>query len=239
MPAFDTTRWTLLARIRDGAEPEADDAMEIVCRSYWTPLYAWLRGNGNSPEAAQDLVQGFFAHALRRDLFRKADAAKGTLRGFLLRSLRNYLADVQQHENRQKRAGRRNEISLDFINAEHAESGLKLDLESPDADPAEIYERRWGRAILQSALAALRAEYAEKGKEAQFDSLNPLLANLEPGTSYQTVAENLEISEGAARIAFHRFKTRFRELVSEEVERTLLPEDDLDEELRYLAKVLS
>lgn len=235
---FATTKWSLLFRIKSGTESESEEALDALCRNYWLPLYGWLRGKGNSPEDAQDLTQGFFAQAIRRGTLAKADAEKGRLRSFLLACLKNYLADVGERERAQVRVGRKDEVSLDFINSERAESGLELDLKSPDADPSQIFERRWARAILNNSLVRLREEYAAKGKEAIYEFLSPLLSEMQSGESYATAAAGLKTSEGAARIAFHRLKIRFREVFREEVAMTLLPDDELSEEMQYLASVL-
>ena len=237
---FTTTKWSLLIRIKSEDKVDAEDALNHLCQNYWLPLYAWLRGQGRSAVEAEDITQGFFAHAIRREIFQKADAEKGRLRSFLLKCLRNYLSDLGEKEAAKKRAGQAREIPiLDCVDSARGEEGIVHDLASRELDPARLYERRWARAILQKALSRLREEHEEKGKSELYRALAPLLSDLNPGQSYSAVAQRLRTSEGAARIAFHRLKLKFREVVREEVARTLLPGDNLDEEMRYLAEVLS
>ena len=121
MPAnqeFNTTRWSLLLQLRQGTEAESAEALEILCQSYWLPLYAWLRGSGRSAEDAEDIIQEFFAQLIQRQVLQKANPEKGRLRSFLLHCLKNHLADRHEYEGAAKRAGRADEISLDFIQAE-------------------------------------------------------------------------------------------------------------------------
>ena len=236
--AFITTKWSILQRIRSENEEDAAEAMDLLCRTYWLPLYAWLRGNGHSPEEAQDLTQGFFAHAIRRNIFQKADTEKGKLRNFLLTCLKRYVADWNEKKLARKRKGQAQETPLHFVNAHTGEVGIRHDLAAPESDPAELYERNWAMSLLQAALARLRKEHEDKGKGDLYQALNPMLSDLDPGQSYPAAAGELKTSEGAVRIAFHRFKIRYREIVQEEVARTLLPGDDLEEEMRHLMNVL-
>lgn len=237
---FNTTRWSLIIRIHASDEADAHGALDQLCRNYWPPLYAWLRGCGNSPGAAEEFTQGFFAQALEKRLFEKADAARGRLRSFLLTALKHYLADLKEKQNAQKRAGEKYAVSLEFIEASQGEAGIVAELAAPDADPARIYDRRWAQTLLQHALERLRREHVAKGREDLFDYLHPLLT--EGGRTqggYATAAGRLGMSENAARVAFHRMRGRFRDIFREEVARTLMPEDDLEEEMRYLAGVLA
>ena len=240
MPAnqqFNTTRWSLLWQLRQGTETESTEALEILCQGYWLPLYAWLRGSGRSAEDAEDVIQEFFIQLIQRQVLQKANPEKGRLRSFLLHCLKNYLADRHEYEGAAKRAGRAEEISLDFI---QAEQGIDRELQSPDADPAAIYEARWARAILQRSLARVRQKYEKEGKVAVFMHLNRFLSeDLERGRSYAEAAQALQMSEGAVRISFHKLKKRFQQAFREEVARTLSPEDDLGDEMRYLVEVLS
>ncbi len=238
---FDKTDWSLLFKIRNGTETEATEALDVVCRTYWLPLYEWLRRTGHSVEDSEDLIQGFFVHAQRRKIFQKAVEGEGLLRTWLLRCLRNFLADERERESAQKRAGRKNEISLDFMDTQRAEAGIQLEVQSPDADPSQLYERRWARAILNSALARLRERYCSDGNELTFEVLSPRLSDSGEQTEvgrYAEAAARMEVSEGAARQAYSRMRHRFRQAFREEVARTLLPGDDLEEEMRYLARVL-
>ncbi|MEC5127667.1 sigma factor [Verrucomicrobiales bacterium BCK34] len=236
---FNTTRWSLLLKVKSKNHQEAEVALETLCQSYWQPLYSWLRRSGNSPSEAEDLTQGFFAHAIRTNLFHKAESSKGKLRTFLLTCLKHYLADQHDKNSAAKRANRKNEVSLDFVDSEIGEMALERDLRSRDATPSEIYEYRWARTLLRISLARLEEEHIRKGKEELCRVLTPLLTELDPGNSYAETATALKSNEGAVRIAFHRFKKRFQEIVREEVAKTLLPGETVHDEMLELAEILS
>ena len=235
---FNTTKWSLFIRIQSGDSEDADEALNLICRNYWLPIYAWLRGNGYPVEESKDLTQGFFSHALNRSIFQKADQEKGRLRNLLLVCLKRYLADQNERNHAQKRAVQNHEVPIDFVNTDYGESCIQHDLRSPDPDPAEIFERRWARALLQTALKRLREEHEAKGKGEVYSILSPLLSDLDEEQTFGSAAKALGISEGAARVAFHRFKSRFRRIFREEVARTLLPDDDLEDEMQHLARAL-
>ena len=236
---FNTTRWSLLKKVKSGDKNEATVALESLCRSYWQPLYSWLRRCGNSATEAEDLTQGFFAHAIQKDIFQKAESAKGKLRTFLLACLKHYLADQNDKNSAEKRAGKQHEVSLSFVDAEVGEMTIERDLESTDATPSEVYDYRWARTLLDMALDRLCEEHTHKGKEELCRILTPLLSDLNAGSSYAEAAVALKSNEGAVRIAFHRFKKRFREIVREEVAKTLLPGETVEEEMKELAAILS
>ncbi len=236
---FDTTQWSLLHRVRSNDSRVAGQALEQICQGYWLPLFAWLRSSGNPPEAAEDMTQGFFAHAIKSELFTKADPGKGRLRSFLLAALKRYLANRQDYQNAQKRGGGRAPLSLDFIDSGLAERQLAEALQAPVEDSALFYDRSWGRTLVQRAMRRLGQEHANKEKTDLFETLGPLLSHHQPGKSYAEAAARLNLSEETVRVAFHRFKNRFGQIVREELAQTLLPGDDLEEELAYLTKVLS
>ncbi|MEM9281948.1 MAG: sigma-70 family RNA polymerase sigma factor [Verrucomicrobiota bacterium] len=237
--SFNTTQWSLIIKIRSDDPTEARAATEAICQSYWLPIYAWLRSSGNPEEPAKDFTQGFFLYAIRKDLLRKADARKGKLRTFLLTSLKHFLADEQERASARKREGRRREIPLDFMNCEAGERGIEHDLKSDDRTPSEIYDYRWARTLLQISLTRLESEFRDKGKEEMFRVLAPLLSDLEKKNTYSDAAGRLKCSEGAVRVAFHRFKKRFRDILREEVARTLLPDETIDEEMSELSAILA
>lgn len=236
---FNTTHWSLIEKIRSEDSKVATVALETLCRSYWLPLYAWLRGSGNSEEESKDLVQGFFLYAIRKNIFQKAESERGKLRSFLLVCLKRYLADENEKAAAQKRLGRKNEISLSFVDPQVGEEGIERALTSLDATPSEIYDYRWARTLLQIALYRLETEYETRGKGELYHVLRPLLTDSGKGKFHADAATKLKSSEGAVRIAFHRFKKRFREIVREEVAKTLLPGETIDDEMQILAGILS
>ena len=237
---FQTTKWSLLQRIRSDDAVDSALAMETLCRDYWPPLYAWLRGSGRSSAEAEDLTQGFFAHAIAKNIFQKADQDRGRLRSFLLTSLRNYVNDVRYRDEAEKRGGGEIPVSLNHIGAHSFDVLVSDSSEKTEANPDFQYDYRWARMVMQHSVARLRQEHENSGKSELFHQLVPLLA---PGKgdikkSMSEIAFSLGSSEGAVRVALHRFKARFREIVREEVARTILPSDDIEEEIRYLVRVL-
>ena len=237
---FNTTNWSLLHRIRSEDSAEMVDAMDTLCRDYWSPLYAWLRGSGHDPTEAEDLTQGFFARVISKNLFEKADPEKGRLRSFLLTSLRNYVYDEKVKERTEKRGGGVSPVSLDHI--ESRAFDLTRSAAPGETNPENLFDYRWARMVMQHALARLRQEHEASGKTEWYCHFAPLLVSGESDSPARTKAEigrKLELSDGATRVAFHRFKKRFREIVREEVARTISSEEDVEEELRYLVQVLT
>ena len=236
--SFQTTQWSLILRIRSGDSQDSEVAMETLCRNYWLPLYSWLRAQGNSDVVAEDLTQGFFAHVIRRGIFERADEGRGKLRSYLLTCLKNYLADEKEKDRAQKRAGKDREVPLSFVDSEHGERQIERDLRSNEATPAEIYEYRWARTMLQIALTRLEMEYQDRAKGELYRLLSPILIGTGGENPYARIARQMTSSEGAVRVAYHRFKERFREVVREEVARTLLPDETIEDEMIHLAQVL-
>ena len=192
-----------------------------------------IRGSGHGSVEAEDLTQGFFARAISKNLFEKADPEKGRLRSFLLTSLRNYVHDEKVKERAEKRGGGVSPVSLDHIDSRVFE---QTDSAAAPADPENLFHYRWARMVMQHALARLRQEHEASGKTEWYRHFTPLLVS---GEGDLESAGKLKLSDGAARVAFHRFKKRFREIVREEVARTISREDDVEEELRFLVQVLT
>ena len=164
-------RWSLIAAARDRDTPEAQQALSHLCESYWYPLYAYIRRRGHGADEAADLTQGFFARLLERDFFGTADPAKGRFRAFLLASCKNFLANEHDRAGAEKRGGGRSILTIPVENAE----GRYCLEPSHDLTAEKLFERRWAVALLDHALARLRKEFADKGKEAQFDHLRVYL----------------------------------------------------------------
>ncbi len=230
-PLFATTRWSLVAAAGPG---ESSAALEELCRLYWFPIYAVIRKSGKSGEDAKDLTQGFFEMLLERRTLDLADDSRGRFRSFLLTALKRFLANEWHREHAAKRGGGRDLVPLDAELAERLYTGEGEQARSPD----ELFDRRWALAMLDAAMAALEREYREAGRQDEFARLVPSLTAARGETDYATLARESGSTEGAARVAVHRLRKRFRALVRAEVARTVLCEDEVDPEMAALMMAL-
>jgi RNA polymerase sigma-70 factor (ECF subfamily) len=213
-----------------GEAKESQEALESLCRAYWYPLYAFTRRLGQSPEAAQDQTQAFFARLLEKNYLRAADPERGRFRSFLLAAFKHFLSRERERARAQKRGGGRKPLPLDF------EDGERRYLREPaHALTAErLYEQRWALALLDRALARLREEYRQAGKAELFERLKDHLTGGEAPRPYREAAADLGTTEGALKMAVHRLRQRFREIVLAEIAQTVAGPDEVDEELRHL-----
>jgi RNA polymerase sigma-70 factor (ECF subfamily) len=230
---FESTRWSLVFRAGEEGE-EAERALGILCQTYWYPLYGYARRRGCAPHDAQDLVQGFLAKIIVLNLFASADREKGRLRSYLLRAFQHYIRDERVKANAEKRGGGAPLVSIDVDWAEQCFVAEPSDEKTPD----QAYDREWAMAILNNALARLREEWCEKGKGETFDLLRPCLSLDEEAGSNRELAIALGVSESNAKVTVHRLRSRYRELVQKEIERTLPADHSVDDELQYLYDVL-
>jgi RNA polymerase sigma factor (sigma-70 family) len=231
--AFTTTHWSVVLTAQ-GRSPAADEALEKLCRTYWWPLYGFVRRQGYGPEEAQDLTQGFFALLLERRDLDVVRREKGRLRSYLLVSLKNFLAKARRRELTTKRGEGRALVPLDELLArEHA------DLEPTDNLTADrIYERRWALTLLEQVLSRLEREYQSAGNAKLFDCLKEFLSD-EPGRRSQAeVAAELGMTENALKQAFHRLRQRYRQLLHDEIAQTVAVPGDVEDELRHFISVL-
>jgi RNA polymerase sigma-70 factor (ECF subfamily) len=227
---FATTRWTVVARAGDVPRtPAARDALATLCRTYWYPLYAYARRRGDSPDDAADLVQGFFAALLERDALAAADRARGRFRAFLLASFDHFAANEWRREAAEKRGGGRTVVGLDF-----AEGERRFGIEpSHDLTPQRLFERRWAQSLVDDAMARLRDEYEARGRLDWFDAIAPVVGGAGED-AYAEIAGRLNSTEGAVKVAVHRFRARCRELLRDAVARTVADDAEVDDELREL-----
>ena len=230
---FVTTHWSVVLAAQ-GSSPVADEALEKLCRTYWWPLYGFVRRDGYTPEEAQDLTQGFFELLLgKRDL----DAVrreKGRLRSYLLASLKNFLGKARRREAAVKRGGGRPLVSLEELLVRE-----RADLEPADRLSADrIYERRWALTLLGQVLTQLGEEYRAAGNTKLFDYLKELLADEPERRSQAEIAGSLGMTENAVKQAFHRLRQRYRELLREEIAHTVALPGDIEDELRYFITIL-
>lgn len=231
--AFVPTRWSLVLAAR-GEAPAARAALGELCGAYWTPVFQFLRREGRDEDAARELAQEFFARVLAGAGFAGADPARGRFRSFLLGALKHFLADARKHDRRLKRAA-----ELVPLEPAGTDTAAGVQVAAPaEADDA-AFDRAWALAVMDRALTALAAESAAAGRAAQFDALKPWLAGGAEALTQADAAARLGVSEGAVKVAVHRLRQRFRELVRAEVAQTLGPGDTVEAELRYLVEVLA
>jgi RNA polymerase sigma-70 factor (ECF subfamily) len=229
---FATTRWSV---VLDAQRDNATPALEALCRTYWPPLYAYARRRGDSPHDAEDLTQSFFARLLEKDYLRTVERQKGRFRQFLLMAFKRFLANEWDRQKRLKRGGDRILVSLDAVAAERLYRGDAPESFSADA----AFERRWALSLLDRALARLRAEFETRGEVPEFEILKPCLMAERGAIAYSDIGEALVISEGAARVAVHRLRKRFRQIFREEIAQTVASESEIEEEVRHLIAVLA
>jgi len=230
---FPSTHWSaVLAAGQDNSR--AAEALAELCRTYWYPLYAYVRRLGHAPEAAKDLTQGFFEHLLEVDLVARADAAKGRFRSFLLGAMKRFLGSEQARARAQKRGGAECFVSIDTQLAERR-YGLDLaDRLSPDL----LFDHHWAMTILDQAFTLMEAEFRRTGREALFERLSPYLQGDRNGT-HAEAAQALGTTEATVKVAVHQMRRRYRELLRSVTLETVPQPVEIDEELRYLLAVLN
>ena len=231
---FATTQWSLVAAA--GGDPAgARDALELLCRTYWPPIYAHVRRSGHDPQTAQDLTQAFFARLLEKQVIPRADRERGRFRSFLLASLRNFLCNERDRRSARKRGGDRRVLPITFDAAESrygTEPGHQL-------TPDRAFERQWALTVLEQALSALELQYRESGKHALFEALAPYLTPDSGDLDYRRTAAELGLSDAATKMAASRLRRRYRELIREEIARTVADPADVEDELRNLFAALA
>ena len=232
---FRTTQWSLVLKASRADDADAAAALEKLCRAYWYPLYAFVRGRGYDPETAQDLTQSFFAALLARNQFAVADPARGRFRSFLVHSLTHFLANEWRDSQRLKRGGGAVVFSLDGLEPEE-----RYRLEpTVESDAEKLFERRWAYTLVERALARLRAEHERAGKGQVFAELAMFLPGGEAGSTMAESADRVGMSETAVKVAVHRLRQRFRAVFREEIAETVDNPQDIDEETRHVAEALS
>lgn len=227
---FATTRWTLVVAAGSGTTVQSARALEELCRAYWYPLYAYTRRRGYAREDAEDLTQGFFERFLRKNYLEDLSAARGSFRGYLLASLKHYIANERGRAGRIKRGGEVIRLALDWQEADGRFEIADVTRLPPDA----AYDREWAVALLARVIAMLKDEFVAEGKGDRFDELKAYLSVEKDHIRYSAAALALEMDEGAVRVAVHRLRKRYRVLLKEEVARTLADPSMVEEELKAL-----
>ena len=231
--AFPNTRWSVVLAARQPS-PESAVALDAICRAYWYPLYAYVRRCGQSPHDAQDLTQEFFCRLLEKRWLDAADREKGKLRTFLIVALKNFMSKEWRRASAQRRGGGLTPVQFDTA---FAESRLASD--SNSLAPDETFDQQWALTLLDLTVNRLRGEFTAAGKPEDFDALKNCLMAGRGAIDYAAVARQFGGNEGAARVAVHRLRKRFREIYREEISQTLADGGDLDAELRHLAAALA
>ena len=232
---FATTHWTAVLAAGRGSSRQADVALEELCRTYWYPLYAYVRRQGHSREDAEDLTQGFFARLLEKNYLEGVTSDKGKFRAFLLVALKRFLANEWDRASRQKRGGGVMPLSLDWQDADTRYQINPADNLSPD----KLYDRAWAVIVLERVITRLRDENGAEGKANLYEQLKPFLMIGKSEIPYAQAAAALKLTEGAVRVAVHRLRRRYRELLREEITQTLANPAQADEEMQSLFNALA
>ncbi|MBV9999561.1 MAG: hypothetical protein JO015_10665 [Verrucomicrobia bacterium] len=233
---FEPTRWTVVLDAAQSAAPGGPQALARLCARYWRPLYTFARGQGHSPEDAQDLVQGFFAHLIEHRALRSADRAKGRFRSFLLASFQHFMANERRRARTEKRGGHAEVLRLDW---QDEEGRLGFEPQDP-LTPEVLYDARWALLVLRRAALKLEQEQAAAGRGEAFGTLKSFLGDegTRANLSYEEAARRLQVGLPALKTLVHRLRRRHAELVRAEVEGTLEDPAEVDAELRALREAL-
>ena len=229
---FQTTQWSLVVAAGTASTAASREALGQLCETYWHPLYCYARGRGYAADEARDLTQGFFTTLIEKGYVRAADPQRGRFRSFLLTAFKHFLANEYDREHALKRGGGSTFVAIDAEAAEERFRGEPRDERTPERD----YERQWALALLEVALGRLREEFVAGKHEARFDGLKEFLTG--DAGSYSFAAELLGMSEGAVKVAVHRLRKRFRDLVRAEIARLVEDPRDVDDEIRMLFSAL-
>jgi len=230
---FPATRWTLVVAAGDPHRKEARSALVSLCENYWYPLYAYLRRRGYPSDLAQDLTQEFFIRVLEGRYLNRAEPEKGRFRAFLLTSLKFFVADEEDRQRAHKRGGGLL-VPLEFSSGEERYQREP----AHDETPERIFERRWALSVLDRVVETLRNEFIQHGRPEHFDRLKIFLLG-QSDAPYAALAQELNTSEGALKVAIHRLRKRYRELFRQEIADTVADPAEVESELRHLAAVLT
>jgi RNA polymerase sigma-70 factor (ECF subfamily) len=235
-----TTRWSLILSAANGSEEEkARDALAELCRTYWRPVFSFVRRRGYSIEDAQDLTQDFFLTILKKNWLHHADRDRGRFRSFLLRSLQNFLIKAAEKSHAQKRGGCVEFISWDDWSAE-APSQLSIPVRVLDSLPPEpLFDLSWAATVVENAFQRLREECESKGKLWLFQALSSHLTEERDELSYAKLSGELGMADTAVKKQLHKMRQRFRSLLRDEVSQTVEDPADVDDEIRYLCASLA
>jgi DNA-directed RNA polymerase specialized sigma24 family protein len=232
---FQTTSWSLVLRAAGQSSTQAHEALAKLCQTYWHPVYSFVRRSGYQPDQAQDLTQGFFLVLLEKNYVGDADRQRGRFRSFLLTSVKHFLANERDRAHALKRGGGQKPISIDVLEAEGWYAPAAVEPTTPES----LFERRWALSLLEHVMAKLRSEFAGMNKAKQFERMSAFL-NCDPaGARYEELAAELVMSAGALRVAVHRMRRKYRNILRAEIAETVSTPEEIDEEIRFLLSTLS
>ena len=231
---FETTQWSLIQTAQADDTPAAREALAVLCERYWLPLYAYVRSRGYTVEEAQDLTQGFFERLLDKSYIKTADQTRGRFRTFLLTSLTHYLSNEWQKSRAQRRGKGAIHLSLDAVSAEEWYMAEKRTSLSAD----EQFDRDWALTVLRNAMESLRYEQERINQGARFEVLKACIDVQSERVPHAALAETLDISEGAVKVAVHRLRLRYRELIRQHIRQTVSSEEEIEDEVKYLLSAL-
>lgn len=234
-PWFATTHWSVVLTARDADSPEASEALNELCRAYWSPLYSYIRSQGHGVAEAQDLTQEFFARLLERDYLARLDRQRGKFRSFLLGFVKHFLSEQRERARAQKRGGGRVLLSLD---AGEGEEGY-LSEPADELTPEQIFERRWVQTLIQRAFDRLAAEYATADRSALFEALKDFQPRQPGSLTFAQIGARLGTTEAAVKSAMQRMRQRHRELLRAEIAQTVTSAQEVEEEVRHMRQVLN
>ena len=227
---FATTHWSVVLTAGQASATEAAEALDKLCRTYWLPLYSFVRRSGYDEQTAKDLTQGFFEQFLARHDLGQVDRGRGKFRSFLLASMKHFLANQWDHANRQKRGG-------DYAFVPWDEATIETQFQphvAPNLPPESSYDRQWALTVLDRVFARLRDECSAAGKRELFEGLEIYLSGEKSAESYSEAAARLTMTAGSVQVAVHRLRRRYGELLREEIAHTVSRPDEIDEEIRHL-----
>ena len=232
---FATTHWSVVISAQAKDPSRSSEALETLCRGYWYPLYAFVRRAGHSPADAEDLAQEFFARLLSKDYLKAAAREKGKFRTFLLTALKRFMANEWDRAHARKRGGFAPQVPIDQEIAESRFAGEG----SHNLPPDVWFDRQWAMALLERTMARLQEEYMASGRVRLFELLRSCIAREESALPYATIAARLDLSEAAVKMAVHRMRARYRELLRLEIAHTVSSSQEIEEEIRQLFEAFS
>jgi DNA-directed RNA polymerase specialized sigma24 family protein len=235
---FNPTQWSIVLAAQKKGGENAEQALEQLCRDYWSPLYVFIRRQGETPHDAEDLTQAFFAKLLEKDYLEGVDQSKGRFRSFLLASLKHFLSHEREKARAQKRGGGQTMVPIDVQSAETHYGVATVEPAEPKT-AEKMFERRWALALLELTMVRLREDYASQGKIALFEQLKITLTEPRGTIGYVALGNALGLSEAAVKMAVLRLRRRYREILRAEVAQTVAEPEDVEDEIRHIIQSLS
>ena len=232
---FATTHWSVVLAAGSPESSHYQEALETLCQAYWFPIYAYLRRQGFGAHDAEDQTQGFFTHMIEKHDLCRADPNRGRFRSFLLSMLKHFAADQWDWSQAQKRGGGKKVFSFDFADAE---ARYKLE-PSRQLSPDRLFEKSWALTVLDRTMARLKAETIGSNRQKLFEQLKAHLAGQTHTIPYRDLAAKLDMTEGSVKVAVHRLRKRYRELLWEQIAQTVSSPEEVESEIRALFAALA